>query len=47
MAKKTETEEPKADYWDALAAFMREHGIVNPHSVEDTTLDALRQAHGL
>jgi hypothetical protein len=35
----------KGDFYDALAAWMREHGVTNPREVPDVVVEALRVAH--
>ena len=35
----------KGDYFDALAAWMRENGVANPREVPDAVVEALKAAH--
>lgn len=36
----------KADYWDDLAAAMRDRDIVNPREIDDQIVEAIRTRHG-
>lgn len=42
MAKKSE--ETKGDYFDAIAAAMRDAGIENPRELPDVTVEAIKAA---
>lgn len=47
MAKKAEATETTGDYFDEIAAAMRDAGIVNPRELPDAVVDALRAKAGL